>query len=124
MNSEYSVILPCDAPFVNEEVLRYLLKRSEDTHAVIPVWPNGYIEPLNAVYNVSAGRRASRKAIDEGKKRVNDMVQMLEKTIYVPVEELKTFDQELLTFHNINSTEDLENAEKILKKKTEKTGSR
>ena len=119
ISSEYAVILPCDAPFVNEGVLRYLIKRSEDTHAVIPVWPNGYIEPLHAVYNVKAARKASRKAIDEGKTRVNDMVQKLEKTIYIPVKELKTFDEELLTFHNINSIEDLENAEKILKLKTE-----
>lgn len=114
MNSKYTVILPCDAPFVNERVLRYLLKRSYNTDAVIPIWPNGYIEPLHAVYNVSAARKAGRKAIDEGKKRVNDMVQRLKKTIYIPVEDLKHFDQELLTFHNINSTEDLKNAEKIL----------
>jgi molybdopterin-guanine dinucleotide biosynthesis protein A len=122
MNSKYVAILPCDAPFVNEGVLRYLLKRSEDAHAVIPIWPNGYIEPLHAVYKVTAARKASRKAIEEGKKRVNDMVQRLEKTIYVPVEELKIFDQELLTFHNINSMEDLENAEKILKIKNRKHG--
>lgn len=84
---------------------------------MVPLWPNGYIEPLHSVYNVSAALRASEAATEGGNLRISNMIERLERTIYVPVEELRRFDPDLLTFFNINSKEDLKRAEAILKSK-------
>ncbi|MEM2915085.1 MAG: molybdenum cofactor guanylyltransferase [Candidatus Bathyarchaeia archaeon] len=47
---DYSVLLPCDTPFISREVIEMLFDISSNMNAVIPRWPNGYIEPLQAVY--------------------------------------------------------------------------
>ena len=112
---EYAVALPCDSPFLNLEVLRCLLCEARGVDAVIPQWPNGYIEPLHSIYRVSAALRCSEEALDEGKLRIHDMIDRLEKPRFVSVESLREFDPELLTFFNINSPEDLMKAEAIIK---------
>ena len=47
--SKYALVLPCDSPFVNRKVLKYLLNKTQGVDATIPQWPNGQIEPLHAV---------------------------------------------------------------------------
>lgn len=115
IRSEYAVALPCDSPFLNLEVLRFLLCKARGVDAVIPQWPNGYIEPLHSIYKVSAALKCSEEALGEGKSRIHDMIDRLEKTIFVSIESIRKFDPELLTFFNINSLEDLEKAETIIK---------
>ena len=121
LRSKYALVLPCDSPFISEGVLKYLIGRAEGVDAVIPSWPSGYMEPLHSIYNVSAALKASEAAMEEGAFRIYNMIERLEKVIYIPVEELRRFDLDLLTFFNINSIEDLKNAETILKLKNRKT---
>lgn len=120
--SKYAVVLPCDSPFIHEDALKYLVSKAEGADAAIPLWPNGYIEPLHSVYHVSAALKASEEAMEEGKFRIYNMIKRLERAIYVPVEELKKYDPALLTFFNINSTEDLKKAEEILKLRNPEKG--
>lgn len=117
LNSDYAAVLPCDSPFVHEEVMKHLISKADGTDAAIPLWPNGYIEPLHSVYKVSAALEACEAAMEEEKFRIYNMIEKLEKPIYVPMEELKEFDPKLLTFFNINSREELKRAEGILKSK-------
>jgi molybdopterin-guanine dinucleotide biosynthesis protein A len=115
LNSDYVAVLPCDSPFVHEEVLKHLISKAEGADAAIPLWPNGYMEPLHSVYKVSAALEACEAAMEEEKFRIYNMIEKLEKPIYVPMEELRELDPELLTFFNINSREDLKRAEDMLK---------
>ena len=117
IRSEYAMVLPCDAPFINEHVLKHLIGEAEGVDAVVPLWPNGYIEPLHSVYRVSAAFKASKAAVREMSFKISNMIERLERTLYVPVERLKRFDLDLLTFFNVNSTEDLKDAEAILKRR-------
>ena len=114
LGSEYSVVLPCDSPFIRIEVMRYLIGKAEGFDAAVPLWPNGYIEPLHSVYRVRAALRAAEEALGEGELRVRGMVERLGRVEYVPVEELKRFDPRLLTFFNVNSPADLRAAESLL----------
>ncbi|MFB0543307.1 MAG: molybdenum cofactor guanylyltransferase, partial [Candidatus Bathyarchaeia archaeon] len=114
LRSEYSVVLPCDSPFIQVDLMRYLIERVEGLDAAVPLWPNGYVEPLHSVYRVKAALRAAEEAVKGEKLRVHDMMRRLEKVAYVPMEELKKFDPGLLTFFNINSSLDLRVAEDIL----------
>ncbi|RLI34082.1 hypothetical protein DRO56_00060 [Candidatus Bathyarchaeota archaeon] len=114
LRSGYSAVLPCDSPFVKVDVMRLLMEKAEGFDAAIPLWPNGYIEPLHSVYRVEAALRAAEEAIGEGELRVQNMVERLGRVAYIPVEEFKRFDPGLLTFFNINTPADLRNAEKLL----------
>ncbi len=118
LNADYAAVLPCDSPFIHEEVLRRLIIRADGMDASIPFWPNGYMEPLHSVYKVRAALKACEAAMEEEKFRIYNMIEKLEKPIYVPMEELRMFDPKLLTFFNINSREDLKRAEEILKSRS------
>ena len=115
LRSEYAAALPCDSPLLNAEALRYLFGRGEGADAAIPIWPNGYIEPLHGVYRVSAALEGCEAAVGGGELRMSSMIGRLEEVIYVPVEDLKRYDPELLTFLNINDREDLVAAEAVLR---------
>lgn len=114
LRSEHALALPCDTPFISVAVLRYMIGKAEGVDAAIPRWPNGYLEPLHSVYKVSAALRGCEEAIREGGSRIHSMIERLDRTAYVPIEELRRLDPDLLTFFNINSVEDLERAEAIL----------
>ena len=113
VRSEYALILPCDTPFVSLPVLKYLAERSKGFDAAVPRWPNGYTEPLHSVYRVEASIRVCRETMTESNFRISGMISRL-RTMYVPVEEVRNLDPELLTFFNVNSQEDLKKAEEIL----------
>lgn len=114
MRSEYVLVLPCDVPFVRRDVLRRLLRKAQSVDAAIPQWPNGDIEPLQAVYRVSSALPAAESALGREELLILDMIKRLDKVVYVSTDEIRNFDPELITFFNINSREDLITAEKMV----------
>lgn len=111
---DYSAVVPCDSPFIRPKVLQHLLQVAEGHDAAIPVWPNGYIEPLHSVYEVQNTVRAIKRALRTERSSNRDMIKHLKNVKYVPVEELRSYDPELRTLFNVNRPEDLREALKIL----------
>jgi molybdopterin-guanine dinucleotide biosynthesis protein A len=113
LTTEYAVVLPCDAPFISVPLMRRLIGLARDFDAVIPIWPNEYLEPLHSVYRVSPSIKAIESALNCGEKSVLDLIKRLERVNKVPVEALREFDSELHTFFNVNYPEDLKTAYEI-----------
>jgi len=116
VNAEYSLLLPCDTPFVSSEVVALLLDLCVNKGAVIPRWPNGYMEPLQTVYNTKSAIEAAKKALDEGKRDLLSMINYLHGVRYVSTLVLQQLDPKLLTFFNVNTIEDLKRAESMLRR--------
>jgi molybdopterin-guanine dinucleotide biosynthesis protein A len=110
LTSKYALVLPCDSPFIKRKVLEYLIRKAKGVDAVIPRWPNGYVEPLHAVYRVVPSISAAKDALRNKELRITDMIKRLNKVIYVGVNEIKQYDNELISFFNINALEDLKRA--------------
>jgi len=64
---KYSFLLPCDTPLVSREAILLLLDLCASRDAVIPRCPNGYIEPLQAVYRTKPTLKAAKNALNKGK---------------------------------------------------------
>ncbi len=111
---EYSAVVPCDSPFIRPKMLQHLFQVAEGYDAAIPIWPNGYIEPLHSVYEVRNTIRAIKAVLRTERSSNRDMIKHLKNVKYVPVDELRSHDPELRTFFNVNRPEDLLEAEKIL----------
>jgi len=111
---EYSAVVPCDSPFIRPQMLLHLFQAAEGHDAAIPIWPNGYIEPLHSVYEVQNTVRAIKRALRTERSSNRDMIKHLKNVKYVPVDELRSYDPELRTFFNVNRSEDLREASKIL----------
>jgi len=116
VRAECALLLPCDAAFVSPEIAALLLDLCVDRGAVVPRWPNGYIEPLQAAYNVKLGSDAARTALSEGKREMTALIAHLRRIRYVSTLVLQQYDEKLTTFFNINTVEDWRKAESILNK--------
>ena len=114
LRSDYALAIPCDSPFIKIEVLKHLFIKAVGFDAAIPKWPNGYIEPLHSVYNKSSVIKAAEEALKMGRPSNLDMIKRLSKVNYIPINEIKNYDQKLLTFFNINTMRDLKAAKHII----------
>jgi molybdopterin-guanine dinucleotide biosynthesis protein A len=113
-SGKYSLLLPCDAPFISRDILQLLLELCINKNAVIPRWPNCNIEPLQAVYCTEAALRASNEAVSSGEVKMQAMVDKLRGVRYVSTLVLEQLDPELKTFINVNTAFDLKKAEAML----------
>ena len=114
---KYTLLLPCDTPFMSKEILSLLFEICIGKNAVIPRWPNGYIEPLQAVYCTKPALDAAEKALDNGSLNMRSLVDRLRGVRYVSTMVLQQLDPELRTFFNVNTPLDLKKAEFMLKHK-------
>ena len=115
-SGEYTLLLPCDTPFLSAEILLLLMELCVNRDAAVPRWPNDYIEPLQAVYRTRAALAASKKALNEGRMDMRSMIGNLKRVRYVSTIVLREIDPELRTFFNVNTPADLKMAELILEK--------
>jgi len=112
---EFAVILTCDIPFVNRNVVKLLLERAANAEAAVPRWKEGQLEPLQAVYLRESTLPEAEEALANGRLAPTDLLNSLRKIVYVSIEdEIKPLDPELRTFFNVNTRQDLEKAEMIL----------
>ena len=109
---KHTQLLPVDAPFVRPDVLRFLGQMAPGHGAVVPSWPNGYLEPLHAVYNSEHAYAVGLEVMEQGRRRMSDMLGGLRNVLYVSTEALKKLDSSLETFTNINSLQDLKKQER------------
>jgi len=116
VHAERALLLPCDAAFVSPEIASLFLDLCVGRSAVVPRWPNGYIEPLHAAYNVKLALDAARTALNEGKRDMLSMIAHLRHIRYVSTLVLQQYDEKLTTFYNINTVEDCKKAESMFKK--------
>jgi molybdopterin-guanine dinucleotide biosynthesis protein A len=112
---EYSLLLPCDTPFVSRGILLLLLELCVNKNAAIPRWPNCYGEPLQAVYRTKPALEAARNALCSGKLNIQAMVDRLQGVRFISTLVLEQLDPGLRTFFNVNTASDLKKAETILK---------
>ena len=119
-SNEYALLLPCDTPLLSKDVLSLLLDLCPNKNAVIPRWPNGYIEPLQAVYCTKPALEAAKKALSEGKMNMQSMVDKLRGVRYISTLVLRQLDPELKSFFNVNTPMDLRKAEAMLRDKENK----
>ncbi|MEM2914471.1 MAG: molybdenum cofactor guanylyltransferase [Candidatus Bathyarchaeia archaeon] len=115
-HGEYSILLPCDTPLISRDILSFLFEVAINKDAVIPRWPNGNIEPLQAIYRTKTALDAAAKALRDGKLDMRSMVDGLRSIRYVSTLALEQLDPGLWTFFNINTPLDLKKAERMLKR--------
>jgi molybdopterin-guanine dinucleotide biosynthesis protein A len=111
--SFYSLVVACDMPFLNIDLLRYLLDSASGFDAVIPRIGDN-IEPLHAVYSKNC-IPILEEQISKGKLKISDLFSEI-KVRYVEAEEIERYDPQHLSLFNINSEADLKRAKTIIEK--------
>ena len=111
----YIAVLAGDMPFIKSEVLNILFQKVIGFNLAIPRWPNGYLEPLHAVYDYEKTRKCLHQLRISNDTRVSDLISMLELVNYLDINEIKKIDPSLRCFFNINSEIELKIAESYVK---------
>ncbi len=112
-DSSYSLVVACDMPFLNQDLLRYMIQVSAGFDLVVPRLGN-FVEPLHAVYS-----RGCLAPIDDMLKQGELSVLELFDAVrvrYVEAEEINRFDPEHLSFFNVNNEADLEKARRLVQR--------
>jgi len=107
----YSIVGACDMPFLNVELLRYMIELSEGFDVVIPRSGEGMIEPLHAIYSRSCINTV-RAELERDHLKISQVLDIL-RVRYVEQEEYQKFDPQHLSFFNVNSMLDLKRATAI-----------
>ncbi|MEM1984142.1 MAG: molybdenum cofactor guanylyltransferase [Candidatus Korarchaeum sp.] len=107
VGTEYVAIMTCDSPLVKPEVMRILYGLARGRSGAVPVWPDGKMEPLQAVYRTEELLRGLRDCWRKGDLRVRCAIECMSDALLVPVEVLREVDPELESLLNLNSREDL-----------------
>lgn len=113
----YQFVVACDMPFLNTELVSYMARFAADYDAVVPR-VDSYFQPLHAFYSRSCIDIINRQ-VEGGFYKVTDFYDNL-KIRFIDSAEIKRFDPEEISFTNINTWPDYEQALKIMaaKKKT------
>lgn len=113
-NTSLNLVVACDMPFLQLNLLRYMLQISSGLDAVVPCIC-GLVEPLHAIYNKSCLELIENQ-LRSGRRKISDLLWLLQ-VRYLESEEIKRFDPELISFFNINNAEDLIRARELTEAK-------
>lgn len=103
-NTEWNAFVCCDSPYINTELISFLISQKEDFEAVVPSY-KGRIYPLSAIYKLST-LSVFQNQLDHQKLRVKDALLSINVKTIELTEEMPFFNKKLLT--NINTPEDFE----------------
>jgi molybdopterin-guanine dinucleotide biosynthesis protein A len=106
----HTLCVACDMPFVARPLLDYLISLIPEGDAIVPRL-NGEAEPFRAIYS-RACLSPIRAALDAGKMRVISFFPAV-RVRFVDEAEIDRFDPQHLSFFNVNTPDDLEQAQRL-----------
>jgi len=102
--SLYSFVVACDMPFLNKEVIEYLISQKGDFEVIVPEI-NSEFQPLHAIYSKECIKYIEELVQKNDLKIINFYPKIRVKKILK--KELLKYDPELRSFYNVNYPEDL-----------------
>ena len=107
----HCLVVACDMPFLNADVLRHLLDQRAEYDVVVPN-VNGRPQPLHAIYGKDCLQPIARRLESDRLHVVGFFPDV--RVREVTAEELAVFDPEGLSFRNLNTPEEFADAERRL----------
>jgi molybdopterin-guanine dinucleotide biosynthesis protein A len=109
----YSLVVACDMPFLDLNLLRYMILLARGHDVVIPRI-GGLPEPLHAIYSRSCLEPIDR-LLARGRLKIIDFFSEV-RVRYVEEDEVDIFDPQHLSFFNVNTLSDLEKVKKLVRR--------
>ena len=104
-HAPWAAVVACDLPFVTGELFMRLANARQDFEAVVPVQPDGRVQPLCALYRITTCRMRAQELILSGERRPRALLQAV-RTRHIAFDELADLDDATLFFTNINTPEE------------------
>ncbi len=107
IGSDWGIVVACDMPFLNVDLLRHLLSCREGFHAVVPVIDD-HPEPTHAVYSRECLQYIETQ-LKTGNLKIANVFHEL-RVNYVSQIDVEKFDHHHLSFFNVNTRQDFDRA--------------
>jgi len=104
MSNDAGFLVACDMPFLNRELIRYIVKMGDNSDVIVPRIA-GLLEPLHALYSKRC-LPVIKKLIDSHKYQIGQFFPMV-LVKYVDEDIVRRFDPKLRCFDNINEPQQL-----------------
>jgi molybdopterin-guanine dinucleotide biosynthesis protein A len=118
--SDYTLCLACDMPFLNPALLAYLLSLRAGWDAVVPL-VEGHPQALHALYRRTC-LAPMRRLLEQNRLKIRDLYADVH-TRWLGEDALRRYNPDLTAFENINTPDALRTAESRLKSSTIPGGS-
>lgn len=109
--NEYLLALSCDLPFLNRDLLAYLIGLRHGYDVVVPLNREGYPQSMQAVYGKGC-LEPIRRSLEAERLKVIDFFPAV-RVRKVAGDEIDRFDPQRLSFLNVNTPEDLAEARRL-----------
>lgn len=103
----YSLVVATDMPWLNLELLHYMIGLKESADVIVPRWQK-FPEPLHAIYS-KAALPAIRHQLDQGELKITRFFGQV-RVRFIEKEEIERFDKDGRSFSNINTPGELKKA--------------
>ena len=111
IQNPYGLVVGCDMPLLNRDLLSYLISQTGDAEVIMPRVGRFY-EPLHALYARSILPILEQR-IRAGQRRIRQACAGL-RTRYILEDEIARHDPDHWSFFNVNTPEDLARARAVL----------
>lgn len=101
--TRYNFLFACDMPFVNPELVSYMIKGIQGNDIVIPEGKTGY-EPLHAIYSKNC-IEPFKELITKRDLKITNIFRYVKVKI-IAQQEVSRFDPEGIAFFNVNTMAD------------------
>jgi molybdopterin-guanine dinucleotide biosynthesis protein A len=108
---DYAIAVACDMPFINIDLLKYMISIPRDYDALLPR-VGEKTEQLHAIYSKKC-LPAMENALQSGRIKISAFLGDI-RVKYVPEEIINRYDPEHLSFFNVNTPSDLAQAQNFL----------
>lgn len=107
----YLLLVSCDQPFLNRDLLRYLISLRSGVDVVVPLARDGYPQSMHAVYGKGCLPAIEAQIAADRLKMIGFFSQV--RVREAAGDEIDRFDPERLSFTNLNTPDDLAAAQRI-----------
>ena len=104
--SDYTFFSACDMPFLNEKVIRHIIKDVKNYDIIVPYFKHR-LHPLHAVYSKRC-LPTIKEMVEKERLKIKDLFSRLKVKRITDIPEIK-----LPPFFNINTVEDFKQADKM-----------
>ncbi|MDD4873568.1 MAG: molybdenum cofactor guanylyltransferase [Dehalococcoidales bacterium] len=111
---DYAIVVACDMPFINIDLLKYMIAMPRDYDALLPK-VGETSEPLHSIYSKKC-LPAIEKSLQAGRLKITGFLNDV-KVKYIPENIIQRYDPEHHSFFNVNTPEQLKEAQTIFGKK-------
>ncbi len=102
---EYVFVFGADMPFLNVELIKYMITVTDKHDIIIPRWSKG-IEPLHAVYRKSLIPNI-KSLIEKDYLKISTLIEMKDiSTLEITEEKIRSFGDPEKIFFNVNTPDD------------------